>query len=142
MWKRYGPHQWRSDKSQLDFDMIVNTRARFDDILRVRTLHEQVLRMLPFAEREQLVQADLWSVLASNPIYYNPYTHTQWKQSLAQFDRLITPAVQMIAGKLKAHLKSLQGILCGDSPDFSHSISSFIHSIRTRISLLISIIFR
>uniref|UniRef100_A0A8C8DIA2 Dynein cytoplasmic 2 heavy chain 1 n=1 Tax=Oryzias sinensis TaxID=183150 RepID=A0A8C8DIA2_9TELE len=43
-----------------------------------------------------------------NPLHYNPYTEPLWKAAVAQFERLITPSEQEVAGRLKAYIADVQ----------------------------------
>lgn len=44
-----------------------------------------------------------------NPLQYNPYTQPLWAAAVAQYDRIMSPVEQKIAGKLRSQFKGLDG---------------------------------
>ena len=120
VWRRYTPHAWhQNDKCEpLEFEYLEEERLRLEQLVRARTLVEQVARMLPSSERDALratdtragVFAAFDAFAGATPIYYNSYTQPLWKSALAHFDRAIAPFVQRVAGKLRDRLRGLQGI--------------------------------
>lgn len=46
-----------------------------------------------------------------NPVQYNPYTEPLWKAAMSQYEKIMAPAEQTIAGKLKNYISEIR-----DSP--------------------------
>lgn len=118
VWRRYQPHVWhQNDKCEpLDMEYVEEERRRLEEMVRARTLVEQVARMLPASERDALratragVFAAFDGFAGATPIYYNPYTQPLWKSAFSHFERAVAPFVQRVAGKLRDRLRGLQGI--------------------------------
>ncbi|OXB72002.1 UNVERIFIED_CONTAM: hypothetical protein H355_002516 [Colinus virginianus] len=81
-------------------------------VLVVRTLHEKLAYFLPSGERNDLHLAQVFEPFAGlNPVHCNPYTEPLWKAAVSQFERIIAPAEQRIAIRLKKFISEIQ-----DSP--------------------------
>ncbi|XP_013392185.1 cytoplasmic dynein 2 heavy chain 1, partial [Lingula anatina] len=106
-WKRYGPHPWKGDKFVPE--NLTQLAARLEEITTLRTVHEQLVRLLSPQEQEELRTAAAFSSFAGlNPLQYNPYTQPLWKAAVAQYERAMAPAEQRIAGKLRSQFRSMQ----------------------------------
>ena len=79
-------------------------------ILSLRTVHEQLLRLLTASEQKELGVGDAFTpFLGLNPLQYNPYTQPLWAAAVAQYERAMEPAQQKIAGKLRSQFHTLDG---------------------------------
>ena len=79
-------------------------------ILTLRAVHEQLLRLLSHQEQQDLHVSDSFAPFSGlNPLQYNPYTEPMWKAAVSQYDRAMVPAEQRIAGKLRSQFRSLEG---------------------------------
>ncbi len=77
--------------------------------MTIRTVHEQLLRLLSNQEQEELRTSEAFSPFAGqHPLQYNRYTQPLWKAAVAQYDRSMTPAEQRIAGKLRGQFRDLE----------------------------------
>uniref|UniRef100_A0A8C1IPK5 Dynein cytoplasmic 2 heavy chain 1 n=1 Tax=Cyprinus carpio TaxID=7962 RepID=A0A8C1IPK5_CYPCA len=95
VWKRYSPHPWSGEKHRPQGLQSLAQR-----------LEEVILTPL------QVSPARVYQPFTGlNPIHYNPYTEPLWRAAVSQFDRLIAPAEQEAAGKLKTFIIDAQ-----DSP--------------------------
>ncbi|XP_064610087.1 cytoplasmic dynein 2 heavy chain 1-like isoform X3 [Liolophura sinensis] len=105
-WKRYGPNPWRGEVFvPLD---LKNLLTRLDEILMLRTVHEQVLRLLPSSEQQELHVSETFTpFMGLNPLQYNPYTQPLWQAAVAQYERAMAPAEQKIAGKLRTQFRAI-----------------------------------
>ena len=79
-------------------------------ILTLRIVHEQQIRLLSAQEQRDLRTNEAFnSFMGLNPLQYNPYTQPLWNAAVAQYDRVMAPVEQKIAGKLKQQLRGLEG---------------------------------
>ena len=79
-------------------------------ILSIRAVHEQLVRLLSHQEQQEMRVSDAFSPFAGlNPLHYNPYTEPLWKAAVAQYDRAMAPAEQRIAGKLRNQFRGIEG---------------------------------
>lgn len=60
-------------------------------------------------QRELRTNEAFTSFLGLNPLQYNPYTQPLWNAAVAQYDRVMAPVEQKIAGKLRQQLKGMEG---------------------------------
>ncbi|PKU41804.1 cytoplasmic dynein 2 heavy chain 1 [Limosa lapponica baueri] len=110
LWQRYTLHPWKNDKYFPE--MLAKLGKRLDEVLTVRTLHEKLTLFLPAGEQNALRLAQVFEPFAGlNPVHYNPYTEPLWKAAVCQYERIIAPAEQKIASKLKKFISEIQ-----DSP--------------------------
>ncbi|XP_076467409.1 LOW QUALITY PROTEIN: cytoplasmic dynein 2 heavy chain 1-like [Babylonia areolata] len=107
-WKRFAPHPWKGDK--FFPETLKKLSERLEEILSLRTVHEQLLRLLTSAEQKELGAGDAFTpFLGLNPLQYNPYTQPLWAAAVAQYERAMEPSQQKIAGKLKSQFHMLDG---------------------------------
>ena len=77
-------------------------------MLSLRTLHEQLLRLLSSEEQKELQLVSAFTPFAGlNPLHHNLYTQPLWMAAVAQYTRGMEPAEQRIAGKLRQKLSKL-----------------------------------
>jgi len=89
-------------------------------VLSLRTLHEQLLRLLSSEEQQELQLLSTFTPFAGlNPLHHNLYTQPLWAAAVAQYARGMEPAEKRIAGKLRQKLSKLDAhpqqvsTLCG-----------------------------
>ncbi|XP_075347137.1 cytoplasmic dynein 2 heavy chain 1 isoform X3 [Mycteria americana] len=110
LWQRYTLHPWKNEKYSPE--PLAKLGKRLDEVLTVRTLHEKLTFFLPAGEQNALHLAQVFEPFAGlNPVHYNPYTEPLWKAAVCQYERIIAPAEQKIASKLKKFISEIQ-----DSP--------------------------
>uniref|UniRef100_A0A8D2JAH6 Dynein cytoplasmic 2 heavy chain 1 n=1 Tax=Varanus komodoensis TaxID=61221 RepID=A0A8D2JAH6_VARKO len=110
LWQRYTPHLWQAEKFVPE--ILGKLGKRLEEVLTIRTLHEKLTYFLPTGEQQALHLAQVFEPFAGlNPVHYNPYTEPLWKAAVCQYERIIAPAEQKIASKLKMFLSEIQ-----DSP--------------------------
>ncbi|NXV90779.1 DYHC2 protein, partial [Calonectris borealis] len=110
LWQRYTLHPWKNEKYFPE--SLAKLGKRLDEVLTVRTLHEKLTYFLPTGEQNALHLAQVFEPFAGlNPVHYNPYTEPLWKAAVSQYERIIAPAEQKIASKLKKFISEIQ-----DSP--------------------------
>uniref|UniRef100_A0ABM5FWF4 Cytoplasmic dynein 2 heavy chain 1 n=2 Tax=Agamidae TaxID=81953 RepID=A0ABM5FWF4_9SAUR len=110
LWQRYTPHLWQAEKYVPE--TLSKLGKRLEEVLSIRTLHEKLTYFLPTGEQQALHLAQVFEPFAGlNPVHYNPYTEPLWKAALRQYERVIAPAEQKIASKLKTYLSEIE-----DSP--------------------------
>ncbi|XP_055895255.1 cytoplasmic dynein 2 heavy chain 1-like isoform X1 [Biomphalaria glabrata] len=105
-WKRYGPHPWKGETCKPK--TLVKLGARLEEILSIRTVHEQLLRLLTAQEQKELSVSEAFTpFLGLNPLQYNPYTQPLWAAAVQQYERSMEPSQQRIAGKLRNQFRQL-----------------------------------
>ncbi|XP_065136472.1 cytoplasmic dynein 2 heavy chain 1 [Paramisgurnus dabryanus] len=109
VWKRYSPHPWSSEKHRPQG--LQSLAQRLEEVLQVRTVCEKLQRLVSGGTQQVSGTRVYQPFTGLNPIHYNPYTEPLWRAAVSQFDRLITPAEQEAAGKLKTLIRDAQ-----DSP--------------------------
>ncbi|KFQ53856.1 Cytoplasmic dynein 2 heavy chain 1, partial [Pelecanus crispus] len=110
LWQRYTLHPWKNEKYFPE--SLAKLGKRLDEVLTVRTLHEKLTFFLPAGEQNALHLAQVFEPFAGlNPVHYNPYTEPLWRAAVSQYERIIAPAEQKIASKLKKFISEIQ-----DSP--------------------------
>ncbi|XP_077984893.1 cytoplasmic dynein 2 heavy chain 1-like [Glandiceps talaboti] len=106
-WKRYTPHQWKGEKYVPEG--LGSLGNRLEEVSTLRTVHEQLVRLLSNSEQQELRTADAFSPFAGlNPLQYNPYTQPLWRAAVSQYERAMVPAEQRIAGKLRTQFRELE----------------------------------
>uniref|UniRef100_A0A9J7YQK8 Cytoplasmic dynein 2 heavy chain 1 n=1 Tax=Cyprinus carpio carpio TaxID=630221 RepID=A0A9J7YQK8_CYPCA len=109
VWKRYSPHPWSGEKHRPQG--LQSLAQRLEEVVQVRSVCEKLQRLLS-GGKLQVSPARVYQPFTGlNPIHYNPYTEPLWRAAVSQFDRLIAPAEQEAAGKLKTFIIDAQ-----DSP--------------------------
>ncbi|XP_026994578.2 cytoplasmic dynein 2 heavy chain 1 isoform X2 [Tachysurus fulvidraco] len=110
VWKRYSPHPWSGEKhSPLGLNDLTH---RLQEVLQVRTVQEKLQRLVFGAQQQQISASIVFKPFTGlNPVLYNPYTEPLWRAAMSQFERLIAPAEQEVAGRLKTFIRDVQ-----DSP--------------------------
>ena len=79
-------------------------------ILTLRIVHEQQIRLLSSSEQKDLHTSEAFHpFMGLNPLQYNPYTMPLWNAAVAQYDKIMAPVEQKIAGKLRSQFKGLEG---------------------------------
>ncbi|XP_038617598.1 cytoplasmic dynein 2 heavy chain 1 [Tachyglossus aculeatus] len=110
VWQRYIPHPWKMGKyfpESLD-----RLGKRLEEILAIRTVHEKLIYFLPVGEEKVKCHTQVFEPFTGlNPVQYNPYTEPLWKAAVSQYEKIIAPAEEKIAGKLKTYFSEIQ-----DSP--------------------------
>ncbi|XP_034521541.1 LOW QUALITY PROTEIN: cytoplasmic dynein 2 heavy chain 1 [Ailuropoda melanoleuca] len=110
MWQRYVPHPWKNEKYFPE--TLDKFGKRLEEVLAVRTIHEKLLYFLPAGEEKIMCLTRIFEPFSGlNPVQYNPYTEPLWKAAVSQYEKIIAPAEQKIAGKLKNYISEIQ-----DSP--------------------------
>ncbi|XP_045342577.1 cytoplasmic dynein 2 heavy chain 1 isoform X15 [Leopardus geoffroyi] len=110
VWQRYVPHPWKSEKYFPE--TLDRLGKRLEEVLAVRTVHEKLLYFLPASEEKMICLTRVFEPFTGlNPVHYNPYTEPLWKAAVSQYEKIIAPAEQKIAGKLKIYISEIQ-----DSP--------------------------
>ncbi|XP_020909537.1 cytoplasmic dynein 2 heavy chain 1 [Exaiptasia diaphana] len=105
-WKRFPSHPWKDDKFVPERLSLLATRL--EEVLTLRTVHEQLVRLLSQQERQQLRTSDAFVPFAGlNPLHQNPYTEPLWRAAVGQYERGMAPAEQKIAGKLRQQFRDL-----------------------------------
>jgi dynein heavy chain 2 len=107
-WKNYERHPW-TEAPHVD-DRINQLGQRIEEVLNVRSQHEQLIRLLTGEEQEALGTSTVFSAFdALQPLHYNPYTESLWRAGVTEYERKMQPAENVIAGKLRSQFKELEG---------------------------------
>ncbi|XP_033109038.1 cytoplasmic dynein 2 heavy chain 1-like [Anneissia japonica] len=97
---------WKGEK--FSPEGLSQLSARLQEVMTLRSIHEQLIRLLSAGEQQELRTGDAFSPFAGlNPLQYNPYTQPLWRAAVSQYERAMGPAEQRIAGKLRAQFRNL-----------------------------------
>ncbi|KAI4889837.1 hypothetical protein NFI96_027314, partial [Prochilodus magdalenae] len=108
VWKRYSPHLWEGDRHSPNG--LNSLMQRLEEVLQVRTVQEKLLHLS--ARQQQVSTSRVFEPFTGlNPVLYNPYTEPLWRAAVSQFERVIAPAEEEAARKLKTYIRDVQ-----DSP--------------------------
>ncbi|XP_025753905.1 cytoplasmic dynein 2 heavy chain 1 isoform X2 [Oreochromis niloticus] len=107
VWKRHAPHPWKGNKhSPETLQCLAN---RLNEVVTLRVVHEKLLCLLPGAKQQALTVERVFEPFSGlNPLHYNPYTEPLWRAAVAQFERLMAPSEQEVAGRLKSYIAAVQ----------------------------------
>eukprot|EP00051_Salpingoeca_urceolata_P021875 m.349048 g.349048 ORF g.349048 m.349048 type:complete len:4259 (-) comp19881_c0_seq4:199-12975(-) len=106
-WKTYTRHPWSLGK--FSDASVADLGGRLAELLTLRTVHEQLVRLLSPDEQRELGTADMFSSFEGlQPLRYNPYTQPLWEMAVAEYERKMQPAERKIAEKLRTHLSTLK----------------------------------
>ncbi|XP_040902456.1 cytoplasmic dynein 2 heavy chain 1 [Toxotes jaculatrix] len=107
VWKRHAPHAWKGNKH---CPQTLHCLAkRLDEVVTLRMVHEKLLRLLPGGKQQALTSELVFEPFSGlNPLHYNPYTEPLWRAAVAQFERLMAPSEQEVAGRLKNYIADVQ----------------------------------
>ncbi|XP_063970614.1 cytoplasmic dynein 2 heavy chain 1 [Lytechinus pictus] len=107
-WKRDPVHPWNGTK--FTPEGLSQLSKRLQEISTLRTIHEQVVRLLSKGEQEEVRIKDVFSAFSGlNPLQYNPYTEPHWRAAVSQYERAINPAERRIAVKLRSQFRNVEG---------------------------------
>ncbi|XP_063807614.1 cytoplasmic dynein 2 heavy chain 1 isoform X2 [Pseudophryne corroboree] len=109
LWRRYTPHPWKND--QYSPEPLQKLGKRLEEVLTIRMLHEKLAHFLPSSDDHQRYEKVFEPFAGLNPVHYNPYTEPLWRAAVSQYERIIEPAEEKIANKLKSYFSEIQ-----DSP--------------------------
>ncbi|XP_022324921.2 cytoplasmic dynein 2 heavy chain 1-like isoform X2 [Crassostrea virginica] len=106
-WKSYRLHPWKGEKYIPEH--LKQLANRLEEILTLRIVHEQQIRLLSSSEQKDLHTSEAFHpFMGLNPLQYNPYTMPLWNAAVAQYDKIMAPVEQKIAGKLRSQFKGLE----------------------------------
>uniref|UniRef100_A0A3B4GDC8 Cytoplasmic dynein 2 heavy chain 1 n=1 Tax=Pundamilia nyererei TaxID=303518 RepID=A0A3B4GDC8_9CICH len=107
VWERHAPHPWKGNKhSPETLQCLAN---RLNEVVTLRVVHEKLLCLLPGAKQQALTVERVFEPFSGlNPLHYNPYTEPLWRAAVAQFERLMAPSEQEVAGRLKSYIADVQ----------------------------------
>lgn len=81
----------------------------YAQILSIRLIHENLVRLLTPVEQKELRLSTSFSPFSGlHPLQPNPYTRPLWEAAVAQYGRSMEPAEGKIAGKLREKLRALE----------------------------------
>jgi len=102
-WSMFDEHPWIGDPYVPG--VVADLLARLEDILRVRTTHEELLHLMTPQEQEDMHVSDTFAPFRDiQALQCNPYTHSTWTQAVEAYERLLLPIEEHISGKLRAQI--------------------------------------
>ena len=105
-WENFDEHPWVGGRHVPG--VVSDLLARLEDILRVRTTHEELLRLMTPQEQEDMHVSDTFSPFRGiQALQCNPYTQDTWTQAVEAYERLLLPIEEHISGKLRAQITGL-----------------------------------
>ncbi|KAM7291624.1 cytoplasmic dynein 2 heavy chain 1 [Ixodes scapularis] len=102
-WPHFGPHPWKGPPFVPTY--LLGFTNRLQQILSVRTVHQQLLRLL-FPDVSMEAVFEPFSGL--HCLQYNPYTDPLWKSALAQHETRLAVFEQRAAERLRQTLTATQ----------------------------------
>ena len=109
-WRRYDEHRWEGGVHKDSW--LDGLAKRLDEVLRVRTTHEELRRLLTAQEQKQLHVYDAFAPFEGTlPLHYNPYTQPEWQACVAAYERKLEPIENHIAGASSAALSPMPATL-------------------------------
>ncbi|XP_069615312.1 cytoplasmic dynein 2 heavy chain 1 [Ranitomeya imitator] len=110
LWRHYTPHLWKHEKYIPE--SLHNLGRRLEEVFTIRMMHEKLAHFLPSGDDHSQRSRKLFEPFAGlNPVHYNPYTEPLWRAAVSQYERIIEPAEEKIASKLKSYISDIS-----DSP--------------------------
>ncbi|XP_077154626.1 cytoplasmic dynein 2 heavy chain 1 isoform X5 [Ranitomeya variabilis] len=110
LWRHYTPHLWKNEKYIPE--SLHNLGRRLEEVFTIRMMHEKLVHFLPSGDDHSHRSRKLFEPFAGlNPVHYNPYTEPLWRAAVSQYERIIEPAEEKIASKLKSYISDIS-----DSP--------------------------
>ncbi|XP_053400577.1 cytoplasmic dynein 2 heavy chain 1-like [Mercenaria mercenaria] len=107
-WKRFNFHPWKGEKCSPEG--LKKLGARIEEILELRIVHDQQLRLMTSQEQKELRVDDAFApFMGLNPLQYNPYTAPLWAAAVSQYERSMAPAEQKTVAKLRGQFRQLEG---------------------------------
>ncbi|GLH06947.1 Cytoplasmic dynein 2 heavy chain 1, partial [Gryllus bimaculatus] len=104
-WPNYTPHPWEGPPYSPVY--VKNFVNRLQEILRLRTLHRQLIRLLSKSEQLELGTNDSFKPFEGlTPVQYNPYTESEWQTAVQKFESSLRPTEDRVASKLKMQFRS------------------------------------
>ncbi|XP_017286523.1 cytoplasmic dynein 2 heavy chain 1 isoform X3 [Kryptolebias marmoratus] len=107
VWKRHAPHPWTGNAHCPQ--TLHSLTKRLNEVVTLRMVHEKLLCLLPGGKQQALTSARVFEPFSGlNAVHYNPYTEPLWRAAVAQFERVIAPSEQEVAGRLKSYIADVQ----------------------------------
>ncbi|XP_028320044.1 cytoplasmic dynein 2 heavy chain 1 isoform X2 [Gouania willdenowi] len=107
LWKRQAPYPWKGNKHCPQ--TLHSLAKRLNEVVTLRTFHEKLLCLLPGGKQQALASSCVFEPFSGlHPLHYNPYTEPLWRAAVAQFERLMAPSEQEVAGRLKSYISDVQ----------------------------------
>ena len=95
-----GEFGWRGDPHQDSF--MKGFRDRLEQVLRIRTLSDELSQLLTADERSSFQLERLFIPLEdTKPLLYNPYTQPQWASAVAEYEQNIVPVESAVASHFR-----------------------------------------
>ena len=107
-WKGYDRNPW-NEEPHVD-ERVSNLGSRIEEVLSLRTQHEQLVRLLAVEEQQSFSTASAFDAFDGlKPLHYNPYTDSIWRSAVTEYERKMAQAETVVAGKLRLQFKELEG---------------------------------
>ncbi|KAK9876588.1 hypothetical protein WA026_013968 [Henosepilachna vigintioctopunctata] len=104
-WTNNSDHMWM--ESPYEVVDLKNFVHRLKEILSIRTIHRQVIRLLTIDEQEQMSAMTIFAPFRVLNLYScGQHTEIEWIKSKKEFEHLLRPAEQKVGEKLQKQLSS------------------------------------
>ncbi|XP_044749353.1 cytoplasmic dynein 2 heavy chain 1 [Coccinella septempunctata] len=105
-WSNYADHMW--DEPPYEVADLKNFVHRLKEILSIRTVHKQLIRLLTSQEQRNVDAETIFSPLRDLNLYScGPHNELEWIKSKKDFEQMLQPAEQLVGNKLKKQLSSI-----------------------------------
>jgi dynein heavy chain 2 len=100
---RTAENQWQGETYSDAF--LVNLAGRIQEVSQLRSLHDQILKILSEEELAMLQVEGCFEPFKKLSVFsYNEYTVPMWKNALAEYERNMAPVETKVAERLRAKL--------------------------------------
>lgn len=103
-------------------DNIINLQTRLRDILEVRGVAEELLRLLPKEDHEKFNLSQLFTPFETiDVMLVGPFSEPKWKSAVSEFNQLLTPVETHASSLLKSRIFALSDrpqLLVGEFRNF------------------------
>ncbi|KAL3266580.1 hypothetical protein HHI36_010744 [Cryptolaemus montrouzieri] len=105
-WSNYSDHMWLEPPYKVS--ELNNFVHRLKEILSIRTVHKQLMRLLTNEEQDQLNTNVIFLPFKDLDLFFcGQHTEIEWIKAKKEFERLLEPAEQKVGYKLKKQLSSI-----------------------------------
>lgn len=120
---------WRErwEGGKYDDQIIAPLRQRFADIVSVRSVYEELRRLLPKADPQNAKLEDAFKIFSNvQTLHCSTYAQKEWEHAIAELNRMLVPIESNAASLIKSRLASLsdhsQSVI-GELRSFEHLLS-------------------
>ena len=105
-WAGSDEHPWKDDVYEDEY--LKNFSKRVEQVGRLRSMHEELLRLLSSSDRRQLDVDNMFKPFeGKKPLHYSAYTDAKWQRAVKAYEELLAPVERHIAGNFRKQIQSM-----------------------------------